>query len=49
LGVQYVAFVNMSGGSYVDAVLAIAHRDADGRAVLDRLIDQGQRPPFDPT
>lgn len=47
-GVQYAAFVDMSGGSSDDAVLGIGHRDADGHAVLDRLIDQGQRPPFDP-
>ena len=31
-----------------DAVLAIGHEDADGRAVLDTILDQGQRPPFDP-
>src|SRR5204863_2815884 len=42
------AFVDMSGGSADDAVLAIAHEDADGRAILDRVIDQGQRAPFDP-
>lgn len=48
-GVAYVAFVDMSGGSNDDAVLGIAHRDADGRAVLDHLVDQGPRPPFDPT
>lgn len=48
LGIVYVGFVDMSGGSNDDAVLAIAHRDADGRAVLDTVIDQGQRPPFDP-
>jgi hypothetical protein len=48
LGIAYVGFVDMSGGSSDDAVLAIAHRDADGRAVLDTVIDQGQRPPFDP-
>jgi hypothetical protein len=47
-GCSYVAFVDMSGGSNDDAVLAVAHRDADGRAVLDCLTDQGQRPPFDP-
>lgn len=47
-GIQYSAFVDMSGGSNDDAVLGIAHRDADGRAVLDTVIDQGQRPPFDP-
>ena len=47
-GVKYHAFVDMSGGSNDDATLAIAHRDADGRAILDRIMDQGQRPPFDP-
>jgi hypothetical protein len=46
--VRYVAFVDMSGGSSDDAVLAIAHADADGRAVLDLIQDQGPRPPFDP-
>lgn len=38
----------MSGGSNDDAVLGIAHRDAEGRLLLDRVMDQGQRPPFDP-
>ena len=38
----------MSGGSSDDAVLAIGHRDADGRGVLDVILDQGPRPPFDP-
>lgn len=47
-GVQYAGFVDMSGGSSDDAVLGIAHRDADGRAVLDTVINQGQHPPFDP-
>jgi len=47
-GVEYRAFVDMSGGSRDDAVLAIAHRDPDDRAVLDVVMDQGQRPPFDP-
>jgi len=47
-GVDYFAFVDMSGGSNDDATLAIAHKDSDGRAVLDCIIDQGQRPPFDP-
>ena len=47
-GIIYTAFVDMSGGSSDDAVLAIGHVDADGRAVLDRLVDQGARPPFDP-
>src|SRR5262249_54235148 len=42
------AFVDMSGGSNDDATLSIAHRSFDGRLWLDRIIDQGQRPPFDP-
>jgi len=46
--VNYTAFVDMSGGSNDDATLAIAHRDAGGRAILDLLADQGQRPSFDP-
>ncbi len=41
-------FVDMSGGSADDAVLAVSHCELDGRVVLDRLVDQGQRPPFDP-
>ena len=47
-GVTYAAFVDMSGGSNDDATLAIGHVDADGRAVLDRLVNQGPPPPFDP-
>jgi hypothetical protein len=47
-GIAYVAFVDMSGGSHDDAVLAIAHCDADGRAVLDCVVNQGPPPPFDP-
>ena len=38
----------MSGGSSDDAVLGIAHTDQEGRLVLDRLMDQGAKPPFDP-
>ena len=48
LGIKYHAFVDMSGGSSDDATLGIAHRDTEGRAILDRVMDQGQRPPFDP-
>ncbi len=48
LGLVYHAFVDMSGGSNDDAVLGIAHRDAEGRAVLDRVVNQGPPPPFDP-
>jgi hypothetical protein len=45
---RYVAFVDMSGGTSDDAVLAIAHKDAEGRALLDAIVNQGPRPPFDP-
>lgn len=47
-GITYAAFVDMSGGSSDDAVLAIGHQDGAGRAVLDVVQDQGARPPFDP-
>jgi phage terminase large subunit-like protein len=47
-GVSYVAACDMSGGSSDDACLAIAHTDADGRAIVDKVLNQGQRPPFDP-
>jgi hypothetical protein len=47
-GVSYTAFVDMSGGSSDDACLGISHLDADGRVMLDRVINQGQPPPFDP-
>ena len=45
---KYVAFADMSGGSSEDACLGIAHKAADGRAMLDLLTNQGPRPPFDP-
>jgi hypothetical protein len=47
-GVTYHAYVDMSGGSSDDAVLGIGHQDADGRFVVDRVIDQGGPAPFDP-
>jgi hypothetical protein len=47
-GRRYVAFVDMSGGSSDDAVLSIAHREADGTRVLDLILNQGPPPPFDP-
>jgi hypothetical protein len=48
-GVRYWAFVDMSGGSADDAVLAIAHFDAERKvAVLDRLVSQTGAPPFNP-
>lgn len=44
---QYIGFVDMSGGSNDDAVLAIAHYD-EGRAVLDVVVSQSETPPFNP-
>jgi hypothetical protein len=38
----------MSGGSSDDAVLAIGHADPEGRAVMDCLLGQCPKPPFDP-
>jgi hypothetical protein len=47
-GLRYAAFVDMSGGSSDDAVLAIGHQDADGRAILDLVENQGAAVPFNP-
>jgi hypothetical protein len=47
-GVEYEGFVDMSGGSSDDAVLAVGYRDPEGRAVLSALQNQGPPPPFDP-
>jgi hypothetical protein len=47
-GISYSAFVDMSGGSSDDACLAICHRDADNRVVLDRVLNQGAPAPFNP-
>ena len=47
-GITYAAFVDMSGGSNDDAVLAIGHCDADGRAILDVVENQGTPTPFNP-
>src|SRR4029077_8125928 len=41
-------FVDMSGGSNDDAVLAIAALDGNNRAVLLRILNQGPPAPFDP-
>jgi hypothetical protein len=46
--IGYAAFVDMSGGSSDDAVLAIGHTGMDGRAVLDLVQDQGAVVPFNP-
>ena len=48
-GNAYQAFVDMSGGSSDDACLAIGHKDRDGRAIIDRVMNQGPQPPFDPS
>jgi hypothetical protein len=45
-GVSYAAFVDPSGGSSDSMALAIAHRDKDGRAILD--VVRERRPPFSP-
>jgi hypothetical protein len=46
-GVDYFAFVDMSGGSSDDAVLGISH-SVGKKAVLDSLISQAGGIPFDP-
>jgi hypothetical protein len=43
---SYAAFVDPSGGSADSMTLAIAHRDADNRGVLDAIREV--RPPFSP-
>lgn len=45
-GVRYVAFTDPSGGSADSFTLAIAHRDKDGRGILDAVRER--RPPFSP-
>jgi hypothetical protein len=47
-GIRYAAFVDMSGGSSDDAVLAIGHTDNDKSAVLDCIENQGAAVPFNP-
>jgi hypothetical protein len=45
-GISYVAFTDPSGGSADSMTLAIAHRDKDGRAIIDAVRER--RPPFAP-
>jgi len=45
-GVSYIAFTDPSGGSSDSFTLGIAHRDGDGRAILDAVREC--RPPFSP-
>jgi hypothetical protein len=48
-GVSYEAFVDMSGGSNDDAIFSVAHVDkGSGRKVLDCVISQAGKPPFNP-
>jgi hypothetical protein len=47
-GIDALAFVDMAGGSGDDACLGIGHRAADGKLIVDCVINQGQPPPFDP-
>ena len=44
---RYFGYVDMSGGSADDAVLAIGHFDC-GRRVLDAIAGQDGKPPFNP-
>lgn len=46
-GIDYLAFVDMSGGSSDDAVLGIAHWTGE-KAVLDLLVSQVGGTPFNP-
>jgi hypothetical protein len=46
-GIDYLAFVDMSGGSNDDATLGIAHWTGE-KAVLDLLISQADAVPFNP-
>lgn len=49
LGISYRAFVDMAGGSGDEAALGISHREeATGRAVLDALVTQTGRAPYNP-
>jgi hypothetical protein len=45
-GVVYYAFVDMSSGAHDAAAIAIAHRDAGGRAIVD--VVRGKPSPHDP-
>lgn len=44
---DYFGFVDMSGGSADDATLAIVHK-GDDKVVLDLVVAQAGRPPFNP-
>jgi hypothetical protein len=46
-GINYFFFFDGSVGTSDDQVLAVGHRE-DGRSVLDLIVNQQVRPPFDP-
>jgi hypothetical protein len=45
-GISYVAFTDPSGGSSDSFTLAVAHRDINGRSILDAIRER--KPPFSP-
>jgi hypothetical protein len=47
-GVVYHAFIDPAGGGNDAMTCGISYQDPEGRAVLARVLDQGQAPPFDP-
>ena len=47
-GIQFFGFADMSGGSRDDSTFGVAYRDADGRAVLAHVLNQGSPCPHDP-
>jgi hypothetical protein len=47
-GTRYFAFIDPAGGSNDAMTCGISYQDPEGRAVLARVLDQGQAPPFDP-
>ena len=42
-GIAYTAFTDFGAGGSDDSTLGIAHADAQGRVILDCLVDQGPR------
>ncbi len=47
--IRYLGYVDMSGGSNDEAVLAIAHWDDERKvSILDSVMSQAGEPPFDP-
>jgi hypothetical protein len=46
-GIKYIGFTDMSGGSNDDSTLCIAHKQ-DRRVIVDLVVSQSGRPPFNP-